>query len=108
MLIPQPNKLQRPERFPSKYTVTALQQIEWVECRAATKNQSRQQKQQPAKLPPNQSTMDKYITKGNLQKTDLSDPPELSNADAMAFTEENFPSLKYDYPEVGLKPQGWD
>ena len=107
MLIPRPSKIPRAEKFPAKYAVAAIQNPEHTDCGALTKNQSRHPKQRAPKVPPNQSTMDQYITTGNTKIAELDIQVSSNNADATAFTE-MFPPLNYNNPKEGCEPQGWD
>ena len=105
-LTPRPNKLQRHEKFPPKYAVNALQQSGNGNREASTK--SKHQKQRIAKMPPNQSTMDQFITKGNTQATEAGNAPEPNNADAAAPIDTNYPIFNFHTPDEGSEPQGWD
>ena len=106
-LIPRPSKIPRAEKFPAKYAAAAIQNPEHTDRGAPTKNQSRHPKQRAPKVPPNQSTMDQYITTGNTKIAEPDIQVSSNNADAAAFTE-MFPPLNYNNPEEGREPQGWD
>ena len=105
-LTPRPNKLQRHEKFPPKYAVNALQQPGNGNREVSTK--SKHQKQRIAKMPPNQSTMDQFITKGNTQATEAGNAPEPNNADTAALIDTNYPIFNFNTPDEGSEPQGWD
>ena len=98
--IPRPGKLQYSDKFPANYAVAPLQQPERTGRPNGAKPQGRQRRQQAAKVPANQSTMDQYIV-----PTKQSNP---NNADAANLTDADFPPLNYCTPESGPEPQGWD
>lgn len=104
MLIPHPSKLQRHEKYPPKYTVSTLQQVRSGNQEVPVKN--KHPRQHTVKMPPNQSTMDQFITKGNTQTTVAGSNHELKNADAAALTDADFPILNFHAPEEGSEPQG--
>ena len=108
MLTPCPSKLHRLEKFPARYAVTPLQQQGRMDSEAPAKVQNKHPKQQTAKLPPNQATMDMFITTGNTQKTEMSTPSNLSNADAAASSDSAYPTFNYINPYKGYMPQGWN
>lgn len=107
-LTPRPGKIPRTEKFPSKYAVATTQQPEHAERGAQNKSQSKHPKQRMSKVPPNQSTMDQYITTGNPRKMDTEITDSSTDADTAAHTDSTYPTLNYITPEEGLEPQGWD
>ena len=107
-LSPCPGKLQYSEKFPARYTVTALQQPERPNQTASARQQGKQSKQQAARIPANQSTMDQYIVSSIPQRADEARLTNPNNANAAALTDADFPPLNYRTPEEGLEPQGWD
>ena len=104
-LTPRPIKLNRSERFPSKYAVTATQQPEREVREAPSKAQNKRSRQRNPKIPQNQSTMDQYINAENPPKAN---PPTMNNADAAAPTDTTFPTFNYNTPEEGQAPRGWE
>lgn len=107
-LTPRPNKLHRSEKYPSRYAVTPLQQPERAAREAPTKAKGRHPKQKSSKLPPNQSTMDQFVHTGNTQPTEQGKLTNMEEADAAAFTNIDFPPLKYYTPEEGRSAPGWE
>ena len=107
-LSPRPGKLQRSEKFPAKYTVTALQQSERSNQVTANWQQGKQRKQQTAKIPANQSTMDQYIVSGIPQGANADRSINLNNTNAAIPTDADFPPFNYRTPDEGLEPRGWD
>ena len=107
-LTPRPNKLHRSEKYPSRYAVTPLQQPERAAREAPTKAKGRHPKQKSSKLPPNQSTMDQFVHTGNTQPTEQGKLTNMEEADTAAFTNIDFPPLKYYTPEEGRSAPGWE
>ena len=109
-LTSRPNKLHRTEKFPAKYAVEALRQTEQANREAPTQAQNRHPRQRSSKRPPNQSTIDQYITTESTRTTDKGNPSKSEEADAAALSYAEFPTLNYKYttPEEGHEPRGWN
>ena len=66
-LIPQPSRYQYAEKFPPRFGVTALSQPTH-NTRAPAPKPANRQRRQNAIRPPNQSTIDKFVTVGSSQR----------------------------------------
>ena len=67
-----------------KYAATPLQQQGHPNRSHANKNQGKHRKQQGAKVPKNQATMDRYIDPTHQQRLELGAPLDPNNTDAAA------------------------
>jgi hypothetical protein len=109
-LTPCPVRFQCSERFPAKYLVMALQQPEHSARAPAAKSQGKQHRQQPYKVPANQSTINRFINPESTQNTDTGKPTDNNNTDTAALSDANFPPLNNNtnpYAE-DLNPQSWE
>ena len=62
-MIPCPNKLPLPEKFPAKYSTSQPHQPNQAP-RAPTNTQGKQQRRKAAPIPENQSTLDQFVAPG--------------------------------------------
>ena len=106
-LIQRPRKIQQADKFPARYAATPLQQQGQPNRTHANKFQGKPRKQQGAKVPDNQATMDRYIDPTHQQRLELGAPMDPNNADAAAPYSQippyNYPSFNY-----GQEPYGWN
>ena len=105
-LIQRPNKIQRAEKFPTRYAVAALQQQGQPKQTLANKTQGKQRKQ-GAKVPENQSTMDQFMAPGSQQDAEPGEYTESNNADAAATTS-RFPPYNYAPLEIDQESIRWN
>ena len=104
-LTPQPSKLSHSEKFPPMYNVTALPPRQ-INRTQAPVQAGRQRRQRAIKLPPNQNTIDRYVTTGSSQSR-----PSGRNyyaEDMNGIVEADMSSPYFDC-EPGQEPQpgGW-
>lgn len=97
MLTACPDKLQLTEKFPVKYTVSAYPHPNQTNQAHTTKNSGKQRKQNPSKVPANQSTMDQFIV-----------PVNPSNEADGNATDTHFPTIDFAAFGGNSEPQGWD
>ena len=105
-LIQRPSKIQRADKFPTRYAATPLQQQGQPYRTHASNPQGKQRKQKGVKVPGNQSTMDRFIAPGSQHSLDAGAPTDPINADAAAPTSQIPP---YNYPDFdySLEPPSW-
>jgi prefoldin subunit 5 len=96
-LTARPDKLQLTDKFPAKYTVSAYPHPNQANRAPAAKNSGKRRKQQPYKVPANQSTMDQFIP-----------PANPTNATDGTTAGTHIPT--YDFTAFGgdSEPQGWE
>lgn len=111
-LAPRPSKIQRADKFPARYTVNPLQPPEQTNRAQVNKPQGKQRKQQGAKTPANQYTMDRYVGPGagypqNTGANPGLNPNDANNADAAASLRHNT-EYNPSFTDNGLEPHGWN
>lgn len=106
--LPRPNKIQRSEKFPLNYAVAPLRNAEQSTRANTSKQHSKQRKQQGAKVPNNQATMDQFIGPGNPSDAETGTYENTNHADAAASTSlDPTNPYPYPYPSIGQEPHGW-
>ena len=106
-LTPQPHRLQFQEKFPSRFDVATLPPPCQSNRAPAPRANNRHRRQQAIKLPPNQGTIDKFITMGGSQ---LQVREDYDYAGGARGGEEVDTTAPYFECELGQEPQpnAWD
>ena len=106
-LTTRPNRLQYEEKYPAKYAITAYPHPVRYNQATGPRTSGKQRKQQQAKVPANQSTMDRYLDRGNSQRSGESTD---ANADTMTAPGDADTTSPYFDCENHRdnEPQGWD
>lgn len=106
-LTPRPNRLQLAEKYPAKYAISAYPQPNRTNQASGPKASNKQRKQQQAKLPANQSTMDRYFGLGNAQRS--GDDNDINADINTAAGDADITSPFFDCEnQRDSEPQGWD
>jgi hypothetical protein len=106
-LMPQPSRYQYAEKFPPRFEVSALSQPTRTNHAPAPKPVTRQRKQPNTKPPPNQRTMDNFVTAGGSQRQPGDKEERVGN---MLRTEDVDMAVPYFERDIGQEPQehAWD
>ena len=106
-LTPHPSRIQWAEKFPDKYVVNPLQQTNQANHTQTSKPQGKQRRQQGTRVPPNQSTMDRFVGPSNPLNTGTDLHIETSNADAAASFNQNY-DFNHPFSDNGPESFGWE
>ena len=107
-LIPCPNRIPLMDRFLAKCTVSGLLPPPCNNCPSNNKAPGKQRKQNPANVPENQVTMDKYIRPNNRQGMErLSEPNHIVT---QGMDVDLIASLELNHDTFGASPilEGWE
>ena len=112
MLALRPRKIQRVDKLLARYTINPLQPPEQTNRAQVSKPQGKQGKQQGAKTPANQYTMNRYVEPGAgyLQNVGVNpgmNPNNANNADAAASFSHNF-EYNPSFTDNGLELHSWN